>query len=221
MKLSQKLLSAALLSAVLVSLTACSSGNNGEADPTVSQAPPSAAEPSAAGGSSEPAAETSQPQSAEASTVPSTKEADPAAAEQISKLLKSAKEGKIPGIPFAAHSNIIDDVRDSWGEADTDEMAGKGFYATYSEHHAVFGYNKGSQLFDVRSDSPEIQKLTLEDIRQVLGDPAGTATSGTDQIYIYNAGKQYQLKFIFAEGSKTVDHISVFAPADSFNNMQG
>ncbi|WP_390621929.1 DUF4309 domain-containing protein [Paenibacillus thiaminolyticus] len=37
------------------------------------------------------------------------------------------------------------------GEPDKDEFAGQGMYATYEKRHIVFGYNKGMQLFDVRS----------------------------------------------------------------------
>ncbi|WP_274650957.1 YjgB family protein [Paenibacillus humicola] len=140
---------------------------------------------------------------------------------QLKELLASAKKGRIPGIPFAAHTNLIEDVQKSWGKADNTDAAGKGLYATYSKKHAVIGFNKGEQIFDVRSNDPKLQTLTLKQIEQTLGKPADITKNGDDSIYIYQANSDYQLKFIIPKSTGKVDHISVYAPKDSINNMAG
>lgn len=127
----------------------------------------------------------------------------------------------MPGVEYAAHTGLIDDVEAAWGEPDTKETAGKGIYATYSKQRVVIGFNKGSRIFDVRSSAADLQKLTLKEIEAVLGEPEKTAVNGGDKIYMYQAGKQYELKFIIPEASGTVDHISVFSEQDSINNMAG
>ncbi|WP_379154844.1 YjgB family protein [Paenibacillus sp. sgz5001063] len=223
-----------LILAAMLGLSACSSSNNNagndsqEAAPTAEAAAtlqpeasspsappstepsevPSAASPSAAGGG---AAATSVPQTSV--TQDSNK--------LLAELLQLAQQGKVPGVEYAAHTALIDEVEADWGEPDTKESAGKGIYATYSKKHVVFGFNKGSKIFDVRSSAADLQKLTLKQIEAVLGTPDRTTVNGSDKIYIYQAGKRYDLKFIIPEASGKVDHISVFSEQDSINNMAG
>ncbi|WP_373286396.1 YjgB family protein [Paenibacillus physcomitrellae] len=216
-----KLAAGAFFISTVFALSACSSNASNEAQTaspspsgteTASEAPSgagqeaSATPPAATNGGTEPSAPAEQTSSAE---------------EQIKQLLELAKKGEAPGIPFAAHNSLIDDVTKAWGEADKVDMAGSGFYATYAKKDAVFGYNKGSQLFDVRSSSPDLQKLTLEEIESALGKPVSTKKNGDDSIYIYTANDQFQLKFIIPASTGKVDHISVFSPQDAVNNMAG
>lgn len=212
----RKIMAAILLSGTVLALAACSSNNSGTVASSDNAVP---SEPA----SSQPAVSASPtPQPTPASETPSAPQtADSAAVKQVKELLDLAKKGKVPGVPFVSHTSLIDDVKKAWGDPDKEEAAGKGFYATYTDKNAVFGYNKGSQIFDVRSSSPDLQTLTLDDIKAALGDPAGVTKNGTDEIYIYNANKQYQLKFIIPASTGKVDHISVFSPADSVNNMAG
>ncbi|OKP83976.1 hypothetical protein A3844_20575 [Paenibacillus helianthi] len=206
----------------ILGLSACSSSNNDAANatpeataisqPEASSSPapstepskvPSAASPNAAGGGSESA---SSPEDS---------------SKLLEELLQLAQQGKVPGVEYAAHTGLIDEVEAAWGEPDTKESAGKGIYSTYSKKHVVFGFNKGSKIFDVRSSAADLQKLTLKQIEAVLGTPDHTTVNGSDKIYIYQAGKQYDLKFIIPDASSTVDHISVFSEQDSINNMAG
>ncbi|OKP83601.1 hypothetical protein A3842_08830 [Paenibacillus sp. P3E] len=206
----------------ILGLSACSSSNNDAANatpeataisqPEASNSPapstepskvPSAASPNAAGGGSESA---SSPEDS---------------SKLLEELLQLAQQGKVPGVEYAAHTGLIDEVEAAWGEPDTKESAGKGIYSTYSKKHVVFGFNKGSKIFDVRSSAADLQKLTLKQIEAVLGTPDHTTVNGSDKIYIYQAGKQYDLKFIIPDASSTVDHISVFSEQDSINNMAG
>ncbi|MCE3199172.1 YjgB family protein [Paenibacillus sonchi] len=220
MTTSLKTITGILILAGMLGLTGCSSGSNNEAT-----ASPAASQPGA-GSSSAPSA---APAEASATASPSAAAgggASSAAAPQdssklLEELLQLAREGKVPGVEYAAHTGLIDDVEAAWGEPDTKETAGKGIYATYSKQHVVIGFNKGSRIFDVRSSAADLQKLTLKEIEAVLGEPERTAVNGGDKIYMYQAGKQYQLKFIIPEASGTVDHISVFSEQDSINNMAG
>jgi hypothetical protein len=103
------------------------------------------------------------------------------------------------------------------GCSSDNEAAGKGIYATYT----IFGFNKGSLIFDVRSSESSLQKLTLKQIEGALGKPDNAKVNGEDKIYTYQANAQYQLKFIISSSTGMVGHISVFSEQDSFNNMAG
>lgn len=243
---SFKTIAGIILLGGMLSLTACNSdkpdaANTGgvaaqaselpaSAQPEGSPAPAAGTEPAEAGGAAATAAPDAGGSAAAASPAaaePGTAAGNSAAAtpqklsKQLKELLQLAKQGKVPGVEYAAHSGLIDDVEAAWGEPDTKESAGKGIYSTYAGKHVVFGFNKGSQIFDVRSSAADLQKLTLKQIEEVLGKPDATSVNGSDDIYIYQAGKQYQLKFIIPDSTGTVDHISVFSEQDSINNMAG
>lgn len=209
-----------VIAGVMLSLAACSS-NEGLSSPP--SATPGVFD-SAVSRSASPVPSSSPSPSPSATNPPSespgsSEAEDSAASKEIQQLFALAEEGKVPGISFAAHLSLIEDVKKEWGEGDKEEFAGKGVYVTYADKNAVLGYNKGSQIFDVRSDSSELQQLTLDQIEQVLGQPADTAKNGTDQIYTYKANDQFQLKFIISASTGKVDHISVFSPEDAVNNM--
>lgn len=147
---------------------------------------------------------------------------DAAAIKQIRALFESAKKGKVPGIRYAAHIDLIEDVKAAWGEPDREDQAGsKGIYATYGKKHAVIGYNKGSLIFDIRSNNPKLQGLTLAQIKTALGEPTAVTRNGKDHIYVYKVNDQYELKFIIPDATGKVDHISVYSPQDAINNMAG
>lgn len=226
------LITSSLLLASALALSACdSNGTAGEqsAPPSASAAAtPSAPSPS----SSAEAGSTHAPAAASASPKTSAKPApsSPAAAEQapsgevkkeLQDMLKLAKEGKAPGIDYAAHKANIDEVEKAWGKPDKSDFAGEGIYSTYNKKNAVFGANKGGTVFDIRSSAPAIQKLTLKQIEAVLGKAADTKVNGDDTIYIYQANEQLQLKFIIPKSTGKVDHISVYSPEDTKNNMAG
>lgn len=225
MNTSIKTIAGILILAGVLSLTACDSSGQNAADNEPAATPAAEAtaspqpevSPSLAVDTGQAAAAPEAGGGAASASPAATQEAG----KQLEELLQLAKQGKVPGVEYAAHSGLIDDVEAAWGEPDTKEPAGKGIYATYAAKHVVFGFNKGSQIFDVRSSASDLQKLTLKQIEEVLGKPDDTAVNGKDDIYIYQAGKQYQLKFIIPDSAGTVDHISVFSEQDSINNMAG
>ncbi|PEW03017.1 hypothetical protein CN425_08915 [Bacillus cereus] len=139
----------------------------------------------------------------------------------VKDLFELAKEGKVPNITFAAHTGDIEEIEKAWGKADKTEQAGSGMYATFTNKKAVFGFNKGSQVFDVRSYQEELKVITVKEIEKALGKPTAVKVNGDDKIYIYKVNNQFELKFIIPKSTGKVDHISVFSPEDSINKMAG
>ncbi|RTE10703.1 YjgB family protein [Paenibacillus whitsoniae] len=214
----------ALLAGLLIS-AGCSSTAKPEASataPAVSTAPsatpsaPASVAPSTTPSPSAPAA-TSAPSGTPAASTPAAS----VSAASMKAMLELAKSGKVEGIAFTAQKNLTEDVEKAWGKADTTESAGSGIYATYSKKHAAIGYNKGSQIIDIRSYDPKLKTITLSQIEQALGKPADTKVNGGDTIYIYKASDEFQLKFVIPQSTGKVDHISVFDTIHSVNNMAG
>ncbi|MGG1635487.1 YjgB family protein [Paenibacillus sp. FSL K6-3182] len=211
--------------AIALSLTACSNKDTG-----ADQVPPLATEmPSNQPETSTPASpdtKPSVPPSEQPNEQPGGNGAEEPssgseAGETISSVYALAKEGKVPGSDYAAHIALYDDIEKKWGKPDTNESAGKGMYAAYKDKGITFGYNKGMLVYDVRSYSKKLQGITLKDIEIALGSADEKTVNGTDDIYTYEVNKQYQLKFILAEATGKVDHISVYSPQDAKNNMAG
>ncbi|MCL6459535.1 MAG: YjgB family protein [Gorillibacterium sp.] len=211
----------------VLALTACNSSSQSSAVPSsiatttmasldVSSSPSQSPSPSLAVSPSPTTVESAVP------TKSPTTAVDSATSKQIKELLELAKQGKVPGIEYAAHIGLIEDVEKDWGKADKADSAGSsGIYWTYAKKNAVIGFNKGSLIFDVRSNDPSLQKLTLQQIKTTLGNPTDTKVNGDDTIYIYKVNDQYELKFIIPKSTGKVDHISVFSPQDAINNMAG
>ncbi|PEQ47535.1 YjgB family protein [Bacillus cereus] len=139
----------------------------------------------------------------------------------VKNLFELAKEGKVPNVPFAAHTGDIEEIEKAWGKADKTEQAGNGMYATFTSKNVSFGFNKGSQVFDVRSYHAELKLITLQGIEKALGKPNSVKVNGEDKIYVYKVNNQFKLKFIIPKSTGKVNHISVFSPEDSINKMAG
>ena len=135
----------------------------------------------------------------------------------VKELFEQAKEGKVPNIPYAAHTGDIEEIEKAWGKADKTEQAGNGMYATFTNKNVVFGFNKGSQVFDVRSYHAELKLITLQEIEKALGKPASVKVNGNDKIYVYKVNDQFELKFVIPNSTGKVNHIRVFSPGDSIN----
>ncbi|OME54481.1 hypothetical protein BSK59_14985 [Paenibacillus odorifer] len=226
MSVQIKLIAGSILLAGMIGLAGCSSNNEAGNSESQATAPTETAvtatsepevSPSSTPAETAPAATSSPTETDKDSTNSNSQNSD----KQLKELLELAKKGKVPGVKYAAHTGLIDEVEADWGKPDQQESAGKGIYATYTDKHVVFGFNKGSLIFDVRSSDSTLQKLTLKQIEATLGKPDDTKVNGDDKIYTYQANDQYQLKFIIPSSTGTVDHISVFSEQDSFNNMAG
>jgi hypothetical protein len=219
MKIPVNMVACSLFLVSLLALTACNSDKGPSPSPSASATPLTSITPTVSASSSPTAAVTATPTPVPSTATPAPVTGSTDSSKQLKEMLELAKQGKAPGIEYAAHTGLIDDVEKAWGKADKQEAAGTGFYATYSKKNVVFGFNKGMQIYDVRSSDPKLQKLTLKQIEQTLGKPADTKVNGDDTIYIYKANDQFQLKFVIPKSTGKVDHISVFTSQDSRNLM--
>ncbi|HWP95420.1 MAG TPA: YjgB family protein [Syntrophomonadaceae bacterium] len=157
----------------------------------------------------------------------SNPEAKPdAQATLLNEIMQSAKQGKVINCEFPVETTVIETVKGKWGDPDKEEYiaAAKGRYATYTQHNAVFGINKGEQIFDVRSYDNSIKELTQAKIKEVLGTPENIHHYDTQDMLVYKAGEKYQLLFIFPKATQQnldpkLDHYNVFYPQGSVNMM--
>jgi hypothetical protein len=144
----------------------------------------------------------------------------------ISNLMELAKQGKVINSEFQAKATTIEEVKKEWGEPEKSDWiaAAKGTYATYPKYNLVFGFNKGSQIFEVRSFDPRIQELSLTDIKGAFGTPAYDVKVGGEEIIGYKAGNDYKLLLVFPEPTEEkpnplLDHYSVLYPRGTVNSM--
>ena len=211
---------AALL--VFGSLAACSKpGQSSDSSAASSQGAPIASSSQAASSSVDPSAVSSGLDSQS----PSSQLSD-AHKTLMQNMQKAAQQGKVINCDFAVKSNVIEDVQDKWGKEDKSEYiaSAKGMYVTYSKHNAVFGYNKGSQLFEVRSFDSQLKDLSLSMVKAVLGNPAHDVKSGSEEIIGYVINDDYKILMVFPSattsgGDAKMDHYSVFYPKGTVNSM--
>lgn len=144
----------------------------------------------------------------------------------LNNIKKLAQQGKIINCDFAVDSMVIDDVIKKWGEPDKTVYVGtaKGSYSTYSKHNVVFGWNKGSRLFEVRSFDKSLTKISLSMTKKVFGTPAYNVKSGRQVIIGYVASKDYKILLVFPQPTSSIkdplmDHYSVIYPKGTVNNM--
>ena len=151
---------------------------------------------------------------------------DSAQKTEIESIKQLAKQGKIINCDYAAKTTVIEDVEKNWGNADNKEYIAKakGTYATFLSHNVVFGFNKGSQVFEVRSFDPSLSKITLSQVKQVFGDPSYDIKSNGEEIIGYVASNEFKLLFVFPEPTTStkdpyMKHYSVLYPAGTVNSM--
>ncbi|MBF8377819.1 YjgB family protein [Alicyclobacillus mali] len=161
-------------------------------------------------------ADVAQPERADAGRAPNP-------GEMVRSVMQAALRGSLPGVPFADGENI-DQVMKAWGSPSSQAYAGAGVYFTYRAKDVAFGLNKGEQIFDVRSYAQALRTLTYHEIAGVLGTPGSVRYTQHSYIYLYPAGPDYQLLWVFPRlpnGSRgpTVDHVSVFWPQGTVDLM--
>lgn len=142
----------------------------------------------------------------------------------IDSILELAQVGKVKGSEFAAKSSLIDQVKAAWGQPDQENPAGDGIYATYSDRAVTFGYNKGNQIYDVRSYDKDLQLITLSQVKSKMGQATTDNIVQQEEILTYELNEQFQLKFIFTlpeqeQGDAVLDHIAVISNQAATNLM--
>jgi hypothetical protein len=206
---------------VLSSLSACSKPDQASG----SSVPVSSAAPSSAASSSQPESVegASSAASSDAGSQASSSQPDDAQKAMLLSMQKEAQQGRVLNIEFAAKTSMIDDVQGKWGKEDKSEYIAdaKGTYDTFSKHNAVFGYNKGAQIFEVRSLDSALKALTLSQVKAAYGEPAYDKKSSTEEIIGYVINSDFKMLLVFPAGSgdPKLDHYSVFYPAGTVNSM--
>lgn len=144
----------------------------------------------------------------------------------LSNIKKLAQEGKIINCEFPVKTTVIDTVEEKWGKSDQSDWvsAAKGLYVTFSKYNVVFGVNKGSQIFEVRSFDKKLGELSLSMVKKTYGAPEYDVTVNGEEIIGYTAGKYYKILLVFPQPTANnkdplLHHYSVFYPRGTVNNM--
>ncbi|MGE5391611.1 MAG: YjgB family protein [Deltaproteobacteria bacterium] len=139
---------------------------------------------------------------------------------------KQARQGKVPGCDYAVKTAVLEDVLKAWGQPDKSEYlpAAKGTFVTYSGHGIVLGYNKGMQVFDIRSYDKELNVIGPSDLIRVYGKAAVTRSFDDQQMIGYVVSDEFRIRFIFPAPTKSepdpgLDHLAILYPAGSVNSM--
>ena len=137
-----------------------------------------------------------------------------------------AEQGKVINSDFPVKTTVIEDVQEKWGAPDTMDWvaAAKGTYATFSDHAMVFGFNKGSRIFEVRSFDKQLKSLSLDKTKEVYGTPAYDVKVNGEEIIGYTAGPEFKIEFVFPEPTNSnsnpmMDHYLVLYPRGTVNSM--
>jgi hypothetical protein len=139
---------------------------------------------------------------------------------------KLAEQGRVVNSDFSAKNTVIDDVKSKWGEPDKTDWvpAAKGNYSTYSGRAVVFGFNKGSQIFEVRSYDKELQKISLDKVKKVYGPPAYDVKINGEEIIGYVISEEFKIELVFPQPTNTnpdpmLVHYLVLYPKGTVNLM--
>jgi hypothetical protein len=144
----------------------------------------------------------------------------------LTNMMSLAKQGKIINSEFPVKTTIIDSVEKKLGKPDSADWIpkAKGIYAVYSKYNVAFGFNKGSQIFEVRSFDDSLSKISLSMVKKAYGTPAHDVQTNNEKIIGYTAGSEYKILLVFSKpenGSNdpVLDHYSVFYPRGTVNMM--
>ena len=154
--------------------------------------------------------------------------ADKSATMLLHSIMDTAKLGKVINCIYPDGTTVIDDVITAWGDpANTAYIAdAKGTYSDYPKHNVTFGFNKGDQIFEVRSFDPALSKITLSKATEIFGKPDYTAAVNGQKIIGYVANADFKILLVFpaptaAAANPTLAHYSVLYPKVTPNLMSG
>jgi len=148
------------------------------------------------------------------------------AKELLQNIKQLAEQGKVMNSVFPVKTTAMENVKSQWGEPEKTEWvaAAKGNYATYSNHAIVFGFNKGTQIFEVRSFDKQLQNISLTKTKEVFGTPAYDVKVNGEEIIGYTAGQEFKIEFVFPQPTSgnsdpVIDHYLVLYPQGTVNSM--
>ena len=159
-------------------------------------------------------------------TVPADQQNNDDTSTQLSKVMLAAKQGKVLNCNFPVKLTNIADVENAWGKPDQTNYvaAAKGSYAVYKSRNLVFGFNKGEQIFEIRSFDSSLDTITLAKAKEVLGAPAYSGVLNGQEIIGYPAGADYKVELVFSQPSSqatnpVLDHYNVLYPKGTIDMM--
>ncbi len=137
---------------------------------------------------------------------------------------KEAQQGRVINCEFPVEKTCIEDVQKKWGQEGQSEYvaAAKGIYAAYPKKGMVFGYNKGSQIFEVRTFDSQLKSIPMSKVIEVFGKPAHDVKNDKEEILGYVINEKYKILFVFPKTDAkdlALDHYSVFYPQGTVNYM--
>lgn len=136
----------------------------------------------------------------------------------VSLLFELAEEGQTINSPFIVGETTIQKVHELWGAPERKSENASAIYEEFLSNNVSVGH-RSEVVFDIRSSSPEIQQIHLEDIKSIKGEPDKIRSYQDEQvdqtILIYDVTKNIQLKWILPKPTQenpnpVVHHISVF-----------
>lgn len=207
-------------------LAGCSNFNSNNISSAVSASQISAASSSPVPVAGDSSQAVSTQSSSDTAALSGSSQQDNSARVLLKDIKSLALQGEIVNCEFPAKSANIADVQEKWGKADTSDYvsAAKGTYDMYSKYNVTFGYNKGAQIFEVRSFDKELSKITMSAVKKEYGSPGYDYKSKTEVVLGYKVTDQFKILFVFSlKGSNdpALDHYSVFYPDGTINSMAG
>lgn len=133
---------------------------------------------------------------------------------ELAVLIDLARDGKIPQTSFVVTKTTIDEVEQAWGKPDKLDQVEGIWYAVYEKQQVTIGYQDRKHLLDLRSTHPELQRITRDQIVDMLGEAEQIRKLPNETILTYRLEEALTLRFILADESGRVDHVSLLASAD-------
>lgn len=137
----------------------------------------------------------------------------------VYQVIAFAKKGQINHHFITVGQTSFATVKENWGKPDRIAKTKKGNFASYSKKDVEVGYKESqSAVFDLRSNSTELQAITLSLIKKVMGKPDQIRyfrdAAVNQEILGYHLNDHYELKWIMNKPEPSnpnphVDHISI------------
>lgn len=115
------------------------------------------------------------------------------------KIYQVAKNGKMIFVELFPIGTPVRDVLAKWG---TPESGDPGYLGYEKKCHCGLVSKDTQQVSAIKSNHPQVQALTIDQVKQDLGQPERSATSYGDPYILYRAN-QYHLSFYY-EGNQVV-----------------